>query len=279
MLIPKRIYQSWKTKNANQHTRELIENTKKLNPGYTYELFDDDDCRSFILKHFGENYANAFDVLIPGAFKCDFWRYCKLYIDGGIYMDLDMIPLVPFNEIIDGNDEFVSCVDVTKCLSKKCGIYQAFIASVPKHPILLYSIQITFYNIVTRRIEFNELLGITGPVAMGNGYNLFKGKKNIYDDIKSGKDNNVTLHIMDKKFVYDYKTNNKIFKNKDDDYKPITNYGWSQIYKDDPRSGFRRFVQGIFIFLIIALLIFFFLFFRYKKKLKVCESSCSYSEK
>ena len=30
--------------------------------------------------------------------KADFWRYCVLYINGGIYADLDAKPLIPINE-------------------------------------------------------------------------------------------------------------------------------------------------------------------------------------
>ena len=91
-VIPKKIYQSWKTKNIPENVQKIVEKTKQMNPEYEYELWDDTDCYNFLLTHFGQNYANAFDVLIPGAFKCDFWRYAVLYVNGGIYMDLDMTP-------------------------------------------------------------------------------------------------------------------------------------------------------------------------------------------
>src|SRR3990167_6037901 len=110
-LIPKKIYQSWKTKNLPENMAQIVQKTREMNPEYEYELWDDDDCRAFLMKNFGQNYVNAFDILIPGAFKCDFWRYAVLFVNGGVYMDIDMVPQVPFREIIRPSDEFISVVD------------------------------------------------------------------------------------------------------------------------------------------------------------------------
>ena len=76
-LIPKKIYQSWKTKNIPDFLEKNVNIIISLNPEYEYLLYDDEHCRNFLLENFGINYANAFDVLIPGAFKCDFWSSCS----------------------------------------------------------------------------------------------------------------------------------------------------------------------------------------------------------
>ena len=107
-MIPRKIYQSWKTKNLPPELQKVVNKTKALNPNYEYHLYDDEDCRKFLLDNFGINYVNAFDALVPGAFKCDFWRYAVLYVNGGIYMDLDMEALVPFDEMIAGNNLTIS---------------------------------------------------------------------------------------------------------------------------------------------------------------------------
>ena len=65
-------------------------------------------------------------------------------------MDIDMIPEVPFREMLRDDDKFVSIVDMPNRFSPKCSIYQAFIACEPKHPIMKYALEITFSNIVTR---------------------------------------------------------------------------------------------------------------------------------
>ena len=105
-LIPKVIYQSWKTKELKNDMLNNVKKLQSLNPEYKYVLYDDNDCQNFILENFGINYANAFDVLIPGAFKCDLWRYAMLYINGGVYLDIDMEPKIPFREILEETDRF-----------------------------------------------------------------------------------------------------------------------------------------------------------------------------
>ena len=53
-------------------------NVKKTNPIFEHHLFDDNDCREFIKNNFPEVVLQAYDGLIPGAYKADLWRYCIL---------------------------------------------------------------------------------------------------------------------------------------------------------------------------------------------------------
>ena len=259
--IPKKIYQS----------SELVDETKKLNPEYEYQLYDDKDCGDFILKHFGQSYLNAFDVLIPGAFKCDFWRYCILYIQGGVYMDIDMVPLVPFMEIISENDEFVSVVDFKYPLVPPCGIFQAFIAVIPRHPILLYALQVSFSNIVTRRVEIDSF-SVTGPVVMGIALNLFWNKKITHSNIEPGIYGNIKLLKM--KGSHTLELNNKqVFQNKFDGYERGSgNYANSNYYKDDPRRNNRKKMRIIKILVISILVLIILIIFI---KFRTCKKSCS----
>jgi hypothetical protein len=66
------------------------ERLQKQNPQFEYYLFDDADCLEFIQIHFDEEVADAFERLVPGAYKADLWRYCVLYVHGGIYLDMKM---------------------------------------------------------------------------------------------------------------------------------------------------------------------------------------------
>ena len=212
-----------------------VENLKKLNPEYQYKLYDDSDCREFLLKNFGDNYANAFDVLVPGAFKCDFWRYAVLYVNGGVYLDMDIKPLYGFNDILKSTDTFVSVVDKENGIDNTTGIYQAFIACKPKHPLLLYALQLSFSNIVTRRISVNTL-DITGPTVMAIAFNLYLHKEKTYSKIKSGDYGDGTrLFTMSPKHTYDLQ-GKVIFNNKFDGYDRGSN-DYSLVlryYRDNP---------------------------------------------
>jgi mannosyltransferase OCH1-like enzyme len=65
-----------------------VNRLKQANPEFEHRLFDDADCRDFIQTHFEPDVLEAYDTLLPGAFKADLWRYCILYDKGGVYVDI-----------------------------------------------------------------------------------------------------------------------------------------------------------------------------------------------
>lgn len=273
-LIPKVIYQSWGTKKLSPLMSKNVERLKSLNPEYEYRFYDDIDCRKFILDNFGVNYANAFDAIIPGAFKCDFWRYAVLYVNGGVYLDIDIEPLFPLKNILKDSDQFLSVADRENGIDKITGIYQAFIACKPKHPILLYSLQLSFSNIATRRLSINSL-DITGPTVMGVAFNLYFKNSKTYNPIKSGDyGDGVRLFIMTLKHTIDLQ-GRTIFNNKYDGYdRGPNNYGSSlHYYTDSPwgksstiHSVISRFTQNILTILIILIILAIVVYIYRKKK-------------
>ena len=84
------------------------ENILKLNDNINYQLFDFKDGKEFIKKNFEINISNKLinriDNLTRYAHKSDLLRYCLLYKLGGIYLDIDLKPLVPFRQIIKNYD-------------------------------------------------------------------------------------------------------------------------------------------------------------------------------
>ena len=86
--IPKVIYQTWTTKDLPPKMAECVDRLKKSNPDFKYELYDNSGCREFIKNEFDKDVLDAYDNLIPGAFKADLWRYCVLYKRGGFYVDI-----------------------------------------------------------------------------------------------------------------------------------------------------------------------------------------------
>ena len=104
---------------------------KELNPGYEIELSLDHDCYVFLKNNFNDYVANLFRKIPVGMYKADLWRICKLYIDGGVYADVDLVPYINL-ETLDKNI-FYSCLDINNN-----GIFQAFIVNFSKNnPLLL----------------------------------------------------------------------------------------------------------------------------------------------
>lgn len=100
-MIPKRIFQTWKSKTDIPENMAHWQSTwKKHNPDYHYELWDDDDNRDFIKTYypwFLQKY-DSYDVMIKRA---DAVRYFHLYHYGGIYVDMDFECIRNFDDILN----------------------------------------------------------------------------------------------------------------------------------------------------------------------------------
>lgn len=119
-------------------------------------LFNDADCRIFIMNEYPPDVLMAYDKLIPTAFKADLWRYCILYKYGGVYLDVkyqfidngsknDMITIRAIVEkwlcgggTGDGHDILVlERNSIGLWPSRRFGIHNAFIITKPKNPLFL----------------------------------------------------------------------------------------------------------------------------------------------
>lgn len=65
--------------------------------------------KTFLLKEYSESHLNLFNYIKDGPIKADFFRICILYKYGGIYSDIDNIPLVPLSDFIENEIDFATC--------------------------------------------------------------------------------------------------------------------------------------------------------------------------
>jgi mannosyltransferase OCH1-like enzyme len=105
--IPKIIY--FCNKKIRNSDIRSANNWKILNSEYEIKLYDDEMIQSFLLEEFGDLFVNIFNYLQDGPIKADFWRICILYQNGGIYSDIDNMPLVSLSEFIENDVDFVTC--------------------------------------------------------------------------------------------------------------------------------------------------------------------------
>lgn len=75
-------------------------NIMKLNPYIKYSFFDEKACQEFLQNNFEQDIVKAFSAIKNYAHKCDLFRYCYLYKNGGIYIDADIELRVSFEQII-----------------------------------------------------------------------------------------------------------------------------------------------------------------------------------
>ena len=169
--IPRIIMQTYYTTNAtNTYHWNAYQTFVELNPEYEILLMLDKHCRIFISKHFPANVLEAYDALIPKAFKADLFRYCFLYIKGGCYFDNKMINRSPLRDTILPTDEFLVCSDTlpygiaAKTLKDTTRYYNAVICSAPRDVRMLKAIRYVVEMVSGRSYGFSDL-GISGPVA------------------------------------------------------------------------------------------------------------------
>jgi mannosyltransferase OCH1-like enzyme len=169
--VPLNIYQTWHTNVLPPLMKNAVLTIIKNNPEFKYHLFDDNDCRNFIRDNFDESVLNAFDSLIPGAYKADLWRYCVLYKNGGVYLDIKYLPFNNFKFInLVEKEHWVLDVD-------KNAIYNALIVARPNNEILLKAINKIIEN-VKNKFYGCSCLHPTGPLMLSELFTEYE-KKNI----------------------------------------------------------------------------------------------------
>jgi mannosyltransferase OCH1-like enzyme len=180
--IPANIFQTWHTKNLPPIMFKAVVNIKKNNPRFNYYLFDDNDCREFIKNNFNEKILNAYDSLIPGAYKADLWRYCILYKYGGIYLDIKYIPVNGF-KFINLLEQEHWPLDINKT-----NIYNALLVCKPGNQILFKAINQIVENVKNKYYGLCYL-SPTGPELLSRFFSEYEKKTfQIYHELMGNND-------------------------------------------------------------------------------------------
>jgi hypothetical protein len=90
----------------------------------------------------------AYDTLVPGAFRAELFGYCVLFIYGGVYTNIDVLSDSNLEMILEPNVGFMIPldVDIKGIHGTSYCLWNGLIFSAPGHPFLAMTIQ----NIVNR---------------------------------------------------------------------------------------------------------------------------------
>jgi mannosyltransferase OCH1-like enzyme len=194
-MVPNVIYICNKT--IDDTIKIYSQRWKILNPEYEVKLYDDEQCKDFLLKEYSQLHLDIFNFLEDGQIKADFWRVCILNKYGGLYIDANIKPILVFNKFIENDTDLVagiSCNFITNCLVYN---FNPQFILCNKNNIFLYNcidMYITQYN---NKIPYHYL---TWSVCR-----LF-----IIEGIT--RKNSQLMFINDKKLTFLYR-NNKIIVN------------------------------------------------------------------
>jgi hypothetical protein len=70
------------------------------NPTYTVKAQNDSSAKVFIEEYCGTAAAKAYECLAAPSYRADLFRFCALYAVGGVYLDEDILPVRPLQELI-----------------------------------------------------------------------------------------------------------------------------------------------------------------------------------
>ena len=101
--IPKIFHRTHETKETIDLFSDVEEKIKKLHPDYEIINYTSEDRENFIKQHFSKRIFKAYKSINPiyGNVKADFFRYCVVYIKGGIYLDIKSVTTKNVNNILE----------------------------------------------------------------------------------------------------------------------------------------------------------------------------------
>jgi len=159
---------------------KVFDRWKILNPNYIIDFSLDEDCINFLKENFNDYIVNLFKSIKRGMYKADLWRLCKLYINGGVYADVDLVPYVILDDL-QNDVTFYSCM-----ANGNKSIFQAFMVnnSPPRNPLILH-----FISSFIRNAAYNYGNGPTYDMYNCIKYNLnntnFNTEQKYYiDEVK-----------------------------------------------------------------------------------------------
>ena len=188
-LIPKIVHQTWKENiTKDLYPKKSIFQSSWKQTDWEHRFYNDGDVVQFLKLHFPSQVLEAYNTLIPGAFKADLFRYCVLFIYGGVYADYDVLCETDLDRAIDPEVGFFVPVEYDRCL------WNGLIGSAPGHPFMAAAIE-TVVNYVRNRYTsvdimnsvchegkvdkfdvFHEDLHLSGPCLLGKVVNQVLGR-------------------------------------------------------------------------------------------------------
>jgi hypothetical protein len=160
-IIPLNLYTCWHTKDLPTLMQNNYNSLIKNNPEFNVHLYDEAACREFIQTNFSTDVLNAYNVLIPCSYKSDLWRFCVLYINGGVYLDIKYQCV--------NNFKFIALTEKEYFVRDRLEgyTYTALLITLPNNEILLKCINQIVENVNTRFYGSNSL-DPTGPGLLGS---------------------------------------------------------------------------------------------------------------
>ena len=156
---------------ANGLSPSLIERSNTIKTLFTninYQLYTNQTLYSFIKDNYNSDVLEAYEKLVPYAYKADLGRYCIINKLGGWYFDIGMYTSsknLHFDLHFTNLDMVCFCQDATDYVNSWCVCNAAFY-SKPNNPVLIKAIDLIVQNCKNNYYGRTPLCP-TGPTLFG----------------------------------------------------------------------------------------------------------------
>lgn len=180
MIIPRRLHQTWRSPVLPPHLADLSDAWRALLPDWGYRLWTDADNR-MLAESLGSEVLARYDGFAHGIERSDLARYLILFEHGGIYVDLDYLPLRSIEPLLEGH----SCVlplepDAAEAIhDADLIISNAFMACTPRHPFIRHLIDSIVRAPGKPSQSATAILHSTGPFAVTRAWRSFEAQETV----------------------------------------------------------------------------------------------------
>lgn len=230
--FPRKIWQTWKTDAASLDPKDAarVRTWTRKNPMHRYELLTDENSLSYVTHHFGPTGLNRPDIvhvyqtLNAKIIKADLLRYLVMYVEGGLYADIDVECLKPievfvpnrYNEkdldlVVGVETDMPEFKDHPILGQKSQSLVQWTFMGKPRLPVMMRLIEniIHWLDRVSKQqgkpisditLDFDDVLVGTGPsaftAAILTEMSVQTGREVTWDEFHSMLDSKVVAGIL-----------------------------------------------------------------------------------
>ncbi|RMY62994.1 hypothetical protein D0863_10775 [Hortaea werneckii] len=195
--FPRKIWQIWKVGSLDFQIKDLevARSWIQKNPTYRYEVLTDDNDMAYVEREYGPDGLNRLDIvhvyknLNLKIIKADLLRYMVMYVEGGLYTDIDVEAVRPISKFIperynERDVDMVVGVEIDEplfadhpVLGPKCQSFvQWTFMCKPRLPVMMRLIETIMawlkqvaeeqgVTIAAIQLDFDQVISGTGPSA------------------------------------------------------------------------------------------------------------------
>lgn len=246
MFIPKTIIQTSPFEFPKYYKNHIL----RENKDWEYKYFSDEDIEQFIIDNpipELEDSLQIFKEIKKGEHKADFFRYYYLYLNGGVYIDYDMILNTSLTKLLN-NISFFTC----KSVMNNHSLCNGFIGCEPKNKIIYEALK-RIYFLDKTILDIDYFINCKDLYLIINNYkNIISSLFVISEDILNTKckifNERVVVRTFDgaQNIYYDLSENStELFSGN----KVNKKLSYTEIYDDDKNTIVEHHFKNEYLFI------------------------------